>query len=162
MSTSVRSAVEEGQPPRLVLRALNPLLRAMLRSPLHGALSKRFMLLTVTGRKTGRTYTIPVIRHESQETLTVFAAGSWRVNLRGGAPVRVTLDGRERSGHAELEEEPVRVARAYKARLDTLGVKKARDLGLKVNVDRSPTVEELMQVAEKRAIATIRLDSPAP
>jgi F420H(2)-dependent quinone reductase len=157
MSASEKPPVESGQPPPLVIRLLNPILRALLRSPLHRPLSKQFMLLTVTGRKTGRIYTIPVGRHELAGTLVVYAAGSWRRNLRGGAPVRVTVDGRERTGYAELEENPDQVAQAYKARLDSLGVANARQLGLKVNVGRSPTAEEIKPTVAQRGIATIRL-----
>jgi hypothetical protein len=35
-------------------------MRALLRSPLHGLLSGMLMLLSYTGRKSGRTYTIPI------------------------------------------------------------------------------------------------------
>jgi hypothetical protein len=153
-----RPPVESGQPPRLVLRFLNPVMKALLRSPFHRLVSRQFTLLTVTGRKTGRTYTVPVGRHESEGALVVYAAGAWRRNMRGGAPVRVVLDGRERTGYAELEEDPDRVAQAYKTRLDELGVAKARELGLKVNVDRSPTAEEIKPVVAERAIATISLN----
>jgi hypothetical protein len=157
MSASEEPAVEPGQPPPLVIRLLNPVMKTLLRSPLHRPLSKQFMLLTVTGRKTGRTYTVPVSRHESDGMLVVFAAGSWRANLRGGAQVGLILDGRKRTGHAELEEDPDRVAQAYKARLDRLGVGNARQLGLKVNVGRSPTADEIKPVVAERGIATIRL-----
>ena len=58
-----RPAVEDAPPPKAVLRLLNPLLAALLRSPLHRLASKNLMLLTVTGRKSGRTYTLPVGRH---------------------------------------------------------------------------------------------------
>jgi hypothetical protein len=157
MSSSDRAVVEAGEPPALVIRFLNPLMKLVLRSPLHRLVSKQFMLLTVTGRKTGRAYTVPVVRHRFGETLIVFAAGSWRRNLRGGAPVRVVLDGVERAGRAELEEDPDRVAEAYKMRLDELGVAKARDLGLRVTGGRSPTAEEIKPVVAERAIATITL-----
>ena len=157
MGASDRPAVESGQPPALVIRLLNPVMRALLRSRLHRLLSKQFMLLMVTGRKTGRTYVIPVGRHESEEAITVYAAGTWRHNLRGGVPVRLVLDGRERAGYAELEEDPDRVAQAYKTRLDRLGLRNARQLGLKLNVDRSPTTDELKPAVAGRAIATIRL-----
>lgn len=158
MPASERAPVEPGQPPALVLRFLNPLMKALLRSPFHRLASKQFMLLALTGRRTGRTITVPVGRHESEGALVVYAAGSWRANMRGGASVRVVLDGREHAGHAELEEDPDLVAQAYKTRLDELGVAKARDLGLKVNVDRSPTAEEIKPVVAERAIATIRLN----
>jgi hypothetical protein len=157
MHASDRAPVESGEPPRLVINFLNPVMRALLRSPLHRLVSKQFMLLSVTGRKTGRTYNVPVGRHESEGTIMVYAAGSWRQNLRGGAPVRTVLDGAQRTGYAELEEDPDRVAHAYKARLDRLGVGNARQLGLKVNIPRSPTAEEIKPAVAERAIATIRL-----
>jgi len=162
MSASDRPLVQGGEPPKLVIRFLNPVMRLLLRSPFHRLLSRQFMLLILTGRKSGRTYTIPVARHHSDGAIVVYAAGSWRHNLRGGAPVRLVLDGVERAGHAELEEDPDRVAHAYKTRLDELGVGEARMLGLKVNAGRSPTVEEVKPAVAERAIATIRLtDSPA-
>jgi F420H(2)-dependent quinone reductase len=157
MSPSDRPPVEPGQPPRLVLRFINPILAGLLRSPLHRPVSKQFVLLTVTGRRSGRAYTIPVGRHESDGTLIVYAAGSWRNNLRGGAPVSLILDRRKRAGYAEFEEDGDRVAQAYKAELDRLGVGNARVLGLKVNIDRSPTADEIKPAVAQRGIATIRL-----
>jgi hypothetical protein len=38
----------------------NDFMSWFLRSPLHGLLSNGMMLLTVTGRKTGKKYTTPV------------------------------------------------------------------------------------------------------
>jgi hypothetical protein len=141
-----------------MLRFVNPLLVAVLKSPLHRLASRDYLVLTLTGRKTGRTYRIPVGRHESDGTLTVGAAGAWRHNLRGGATVRLTLDGSEHEARAQLDEEPERVAQAYKRLLDQYGTRKARALGLKVNVDRLPTLEELKPAVAGRAIATIRVE----
>lgn len=114
------------------------------------------MLLTLTGRRSGRIYTIPVQRHQSGDELIVAAGGTWRVNLRGNPSVRLTLDGRERTGRAELEEDPDEVAKAYKQLLEHPGAK-PRDMGLKVNVDRPPTAEEIKPAVAQRAIARIRL-----
>jgi hypothetical protein len=157
MSASGPPLVQGGEPPKLAIRFLNPVMRLLLRSPLHRLASRQFILLILTGRKSGRTYTVPVGRHESDGTLEVYAAGGWRKNLRGGAPVRVVIDGVERAGYAELEEDPDRVAQAYKMRLDELGVGEARVLGLKVSGERSPTAEEIKPAVAERAIATIRL-----
>jgi hypothetical protein len=123
-------------------------------------LSKRFVLLTVTGRKTGRSYVIPVGRHESDGELVVCASGRWRHNLRGGAQVRVTIDGRERAGYAEFEDDPEAVAQVYRMLLERLGPGNARMLGLRLNVDRLPTNEELRPVvAGQRAIVRVRLSA---
>src|SRR5437868_7054395 len=101
-----RPPVQDAPPPKNVIRFVNPVAKALLRSHTHRLLGKNLMLLTVTSRKTGRTYTLPVGRHESHDgTFVLSAGGNWRHNLRGGAPVRVTLDGRDRAAHALLEED---------------------------------------------------------
>jgi deazaflavin-dependent oxidoreductase (nitroreductase family) len=93
----------------------NPLITALLHSPLHGLLSNGYMLITVTGRKTGRTYTTPVNYGRAGDTLTCFSKRdrTWWRNLRGGAPVTVWLRGRERRGLGVVVEttEAERVAR---------------------------------------------------
>jgi deazaflavin-dependent oxidoreductase (nitroreductase family) len=147
--------VQDARPPRNVIRIVNPVVNALLRSPLHRLLGKNLMLLTVTGRKTGRTYTVPVGRHESRDgTFVLSASGNWRHNLRGGAAVRLTLDGRERAAHAVLEEDPERAAEAFKTMLDQAG---PRALGVKVNVDRSPTIAEIRPVLARRTVAYLHL-----
>lgn len=162
MAAAGKPAVQEGFPPKPVLRVLNPIVRLLLRSPLHRLMSKQYMLLAIAGRKSGRTYTIPVGRHYLDDELLVGARGGWKSNLRGGADVRVTIEGRERAGRAELDEDPDRAAEVYKELLDGLGRKKASVLGLKVNVDRQPTLDEIRPAVAKRAIARIRLSDDAP
>ena len=157
MANADKPAVEEGFPPKLVLRVLNPIVRLLLRSPLHRLMSKQYMLLSVAGRKTGRSYTIPVGRHYLDGDLLVGARGVWKANLRGGADVRVTIEGRERAGRAELDEDPDRTTEVYKRLLAQLGRRKASVLGLKVNVDREPTHEEMKAAVGNRAIARISL-----
>jgi deazaflavin-dependent oxidoreductase (nitroreductase family) len=150
-----RPAVEDARPPKAVLTLVNPIMVALLRSRLHRVASKNLMLLTVTGRKSGRSYTLPVTRHEQpDETLVVSAAGSWRHNLRGGGDVRVTLDGRERTAHATVEDDPVRAAEVFKGLLERAG---ARAVGVKVNVDHAPTPEEIKPALAHRVIAYVTL-----
>jgi deazaflavin-dependent oxidoreductase (nitroreductase family) len=150
-----RRAVEDSRPPKAVLRIVNPVLVALLRSGLHRLASKNLMLLTVTGRKSGRSYTMPVTRHEQPDgTLVVSAAGGWRHNLREGADVRVTLDGRERTAHVRLEEDPARATEVFKGLLGRAG---ARAVGVKVNVEHSPTAGEIKPVLAHRVIAYLEL-----
>ena len=66
-------------------------MKLLLRSPLHGLVSKRLMLLTMTGRKSGKQYSIPVGYTQVAETLYFGTNGKWKNNLRGKAPVRVRL-----------------------------------------------------------------------
>lgn len=140
-----------------MLKVANPVLRRILTSPLHRPMSKHLMVLHVTGRKTVHVYDVPVGRHEVDGQLMTFGGGAWRSNLRGGADLRVTLDGRERTAHAILEEDPERVAELFKTILDRLGYQKANRVGLKVNVNRPPTLSEVREATRGRAFVFITL-----
>ena len=84
----------------------NPIVAGILRSPLHAAMSNSTMLLTFSGRKSGRTYTTPVSYvRDGDELLVVGSRGhSWWKNLRGGAVVSVRVRGREMRGEAKAFE----------------------------------------------------------
>lgn len=81
----------------------NTMMAGILRSPLHGILSKNFMLISVTGNKTGRTITTPVNYVRDGNTLWVTSqrGRKWWRNLKGGAPVSVLVAGRELGGRGE-------------------------------------------------------------
>jgi F420H(2)-dependent quinone reductase len=76
----------------------NPIVTAILRSPLHQLLSRRVVLISVVGRRTGRRYTLPVGYVSQDGTLDVLVANRdlkvWWRNLEGGAPVELLLRGR--------------------------------------------------------------------
>lgn len=101
---------------RAALHAINPLVRPLLRSRLHPLLSRSVLLLTYTGRRSGRRFTIPV-QYTTDGDVLVVAAGAperkvWWRNLTGeGAEVRVRLRGRDLGGRAvaRVEDGAVRV-----------------------------------------------------
>jgi len=78
-------------------KVANPFVRAILRSPLHRMLSGSLLLVTYTGRKSGRTYTIPVMYAEAGNDLLVYVGRSsekvWWRNLKDVASVRVRSEG---------------------------------------------------------------------
>ena len=86
---------------------LNPVMRAILQSPLHPLLSRWLLLLTFTGRQSGRRFTIPVgYQLEGDGVLTVTASEApkkqWWKNHRERAPVEILLRGEKRTGTARL------------------------------------------------------------
>ena len=157
MSTPARPAVEDRPAPDALLRLLNPVLRALLQSPLHRAVSRDLMLLHVTGRRSGRVYVVPVGRHEHDGQLVASAAGARRRNLAGGADLEVTLDGRRRRANGELVDDPQQVAEIFGGLLARLGLKQANRLGLRGNVDRAPTVDELRAALVDRRVVRLSL-----
>jgi deazaflavin-dependent oxidoreductase (nitroreductase family) len=90
---------------RFMNRFINPLVRLLLRSPLHGLASDSLLLLTYHGRKSGQAYTLPVQYVQSGQTfyIVVGMAGQkrWWRNLIGGAPVRLWVHGEELPATAE-------------------------------------------------------------
>jgi hypothetical protein len=82
----------------------NPLVCAVLRSPAHWLLSPALMLLTVTGRRSGRRYTIPVSYHQLDDCIVVLVAEArtkqWWRNYRSPGPIELRLRGKARSATA--------------------------------------------------------------
>jgi hypothetical protein len=92
-------------PFRILNRTGNPALSLLLRSPAHRLASGRLALITYTGRKSGRRYTIPVLYREKGDEVTIAVGWPdrkvWWRNLTGeGGPVRLLVRGRELTGHA--------------------------------------------------------------
>jgi F420H(2)-dependent quinone reductase len=153
-----RPAVERAKPPEAMVKVGNPIFGWLLHSPLHGLVDEHLML-HFRGRKTGRPYTLPVGRRDIDERLGVLTSSGWRVNFRGGAAVEVTLEGERRHGHAELAEDPEEVARVYANLIGRYGYEQAgRRLGIKINVDRMPTHEELVDAIERSGLSVITID----
>ena len=106
-----------------ILRLLNPLVAMLLRSPLHGLMSGDIMLITVTGRRSGRRYTMPVSYLRDGERVRCFTARetAWWRNLRGGAEVTLHVAGKERLGRAEaITDDSERIEQALREFLHRL------------------------------------------
>jgi hypothetical protein len=89
------------------LRLWNPIMKRLLRSPLHWPLSRWFLLLSWTGRKSGRRYATPVSYAPVGDALLVTTGDRWWRNLIGGGPVVIWHRGRRRETTAQpvLDEE---------------------------------------------------------
>ena len=89
----------------------NPFMAFLLRSPWHGVLSKNMLLITVTGRKSGKPYTTPVGYVRAGDNLLIVSSPdrTWWKNLRGGAPITVRLQGREQTGVGRAVEDTAEV-----------------------------------------------------
>ncbi len=88
---------------------VNRIVRAILRGPFHRVLSGRVLVLTFSGRSTGRVYELPLVYIEDGSTIyccTLQAATRWWKNLRGSPKVRVLLRGEEHAGKTEIVEDP--------------------------------------------------------
>ncbi len=157
MTSDPSLAVTRRPPPQIVLTVFNPLFSALLRSPAHALVDSSFLILHVTGRRTGKRYDVVVTRHESDGVLAVLTNSPWRLNTRGGAEVEVTSRGQTRRGHAALVEDADQVTDAYAAEIARYGWKAAqRPLGLKLP-GRAPTRDELRAAVVREQLSLIRV-----
>jgi deazaflavin-dependent oxidoreductase (nitroreductase family) len=89
----------------------NDFIKILLRSPLQGLFSGSMMLITVTGRKSGRAISTPVNYYREGDTLWVLSNRNrtWWRNLCGGAEVTLRLQGRDVKAHAKsiLDEKAI-------------------------------------------------------
>jgi len=91
---------------RLLHALANPLVGLILRSPLHGLMSRNTLLVTVIGRKSGKRFTLPVNYVRKGDSLLVISRRyrRWWKNLRGGGPVEVRLQGRALRDQASVTD----------------------------------------------------------
>ena len=135
----------------------NDFMTWVLRSPLHGMLSNGMMLITIKGRKTGKTYTNPVGYYVENDYLWVITSRerTWWKNLQGGARVGMLLKRKPVQGTAdvELDEKSVE-ARMYEYLRHV--PQAARPMGIRVE-DKNPNAEDIARTAKDRLFVKIKL-----
>ena len=135
----------------------NKFMKFMLRSSVHGIVSKTILLFTFTGSKSGKTYTTPVSYSQDGDQVTIFTHADWWKNLRGGAPVTLLIRGKEFPGLAKpVVEDKQAVAAGLVEHLR----KVPSDASFyKVTLDdhKNPRAEEVEKAAQSVVMIRIQL-----
>jgi len=137
----------------------NPLIKLLLRSPWHGVASNEVMLITVTGRKTGKKYTTPVNYVRDGDVLSVLshAHRTWWRNLRGSAPVQVRLRGKTIETIGTAYEKPEDVVDLFLQHLQA-APKYAAIFGIEVDSEGQP----IRAAAEAAAAGKVMIEIELP
>jgi deazaflavin-dependent oxidoreductase (nitroreductase family) len=142
------------RPPKIA----NTIAALLLRSPLHGMLSSFLILLTFTGRKSGKQYSIPVGYGRQGNTLALFSDNKWYKNLQVNPKVKVRLQGKERKGTAEvILDDKERIAREMGAFVSH-SKQAARAYGVTFDADGSVNQESLRKAAELWVLILVHLE----
>lgn len=136
----------------------NPIMIWLLKSPLHGMISKSVMLVTVIGRKSGRSISTPTNYIRDENTLWVISwrERTWWRNLRRGAYVRVLLAGRGAEGHGQVIEEEKAVAQSLQDYYRKVP-QYAKYVGIGLDAAGLPVYRDCERAAQKMVVVRIVL-----
>ena len=145
---------------RLSMR-LNPVVAAVLRSRAHWLLSRGLTLITVTGRRSGRRYTIPVGYLEISDAIIVLVndapSKTWWRNYLDGGPIEVLMRGVWRHGEGRTLAPDSSEFR----RCADEGFRRSRLIprlfGIAFDPQHGLTVEQLAHLTRRAAIVRITL-----
>lgn len=134
----------------------NDFMSWVLRSPLHGMLSNGMMLITVTGRKTGRQYTTPVEYFRENGYLFVMTSRNrtWWRNLKDGAQVSLLLKRKPVHAFAELELDK-KLVEVHMLAYIQHRPQAARPLGIHME-NGNANVEDIARIAKDRLFVKLK------
>ena len=137
----------------------NDFMAWVLRSPLHGLLSNGMMLITITGRKTGKTYTTPVGYYMEDGAMWVITSRerTWWRNLQGGAKVDLLLKRKPVKGFADVELDERSVEAGIVEYLRHIP-QAAKPMKIRVENGR-PDPQDIANTAKDRLFVKIKLNA---
>ena len=131
--------------PELLFAIINPVMRMLLRSPIHGWWSDSLMLITFTGRKSRRQFTTPVRYIRTGETIRCFTAAEnqWWLNLRSPAVVRLHIKAKTAPYTAQAVYEDAAETRKWLLIYLGLFPQDAAHHNVRLKKDKSPVEADL-------------------
>jgi len=131
----------------------NPFMIWLIRSPIHRLLSKNFMTLSYTGRKSGKSYQVPVNYTRQGDILVTFSyrERTWWRNLRGGAPVVLRLEGENVSATSRVMEKDAEVTEALMTYLSQ-SPQMAKYFQVRLDASGAPEIKDIQQTAAERVV----------
>ena len=139
---------------------VNPVIRGLLHSPLHGLVSGNIAILHFTGRNSGRALSTPLSYTREGDTVRLLSSQStrWWRNFRGGdAAVEIELAGERHRGSAHLLEGDSDALRSGTTRFLTQLPRDAKVYGIQLDSNRRPVPESLAAKAEDLILVEITL-----
>ena len=134
--------------------AINPVVRVLLTSPLHGLLSSSVMLISFTGRRSGKLFTTPVRFIRAGEKIHCFTGteNQWWRNMRQPVTVDLRMGGRSQKYTAQaVSDDPARVKEAL-SKLLAAYPQDAPYYDIQVDKSGNPEVGELEKAAQRTVL----------
>ena len=142
-------------------KTLNPVMTALLRSPLHGVASGTIALLHFRGRQSGREFVTPLSYTRENDTIRFLSAHStrWWMNLRGEAvPVSIEIARETHTGKARLwDGDSEQLREGVRVFLSALP-RDAKVYGIQLDESKRPIEESLAKAAPDLVLVEVELD----
>lgn len=144
--------------PLWVFALMNPIMRALLQSRLHRMVSGVLMLLSYTGQRSGKVYTIPIgyFVWDTDEVMA-FSSARWWVNVRDQRPVTLVVKGQRVEATPTVIHEREAVIQTLGEFIRRLGVPTARKLMLGLPADRDPSEADLQAIPAGRSFIHFKI-----
>ena len=142
---------------------INPVVKFILRSPLHGLMSRNTVLLEFRGRRSGKTYSTPVSYHVSNGHVHCFTEKSnrWWRNLRHADEIELALQGRRVTGRPTvLTDGSTQVQTALHDFL-VATPRDASHAGVAIDAHGHPVAADITAASQRLALISIDIRDPA-
>lgn len=145
--------------PEFLFVVINPVMRFLLRSPLHPILSKSIMVVTFWGRKSGRQFSTPVRYLRDGDVVRCYSSTEtqWWRNLRHGARARLLCAGQEHDYVTQVIENDPEAIRAALLHYFSHFPQDAAYHEVKLNRDKSPVEADLDRASREAVVVEARL-----
>jgi len=153
---SVATSIEHG-----LYRVLNPVIKAVLRSPLHRLGSKTIALLRFRGRISGREFVTPLSYVRNDQTVWFLSDHStnWWKNFReGDVPVSIEIARSTVNGTARLWDGDTDELREHVSRYLCALPRDAKVAGIKLDQNKVPIEASLVKAAPTLVMVQVELE----
>lgn len=136
---------------------IDPIVKWILRSPLHGILSSNTTLLEYVGNKSGRRYILPLSYVQSGNQIHLFTGREkrWWRNLRGGEDVTLLIRGNSIHGKADVEIENLEQIAATLSLFLKASPRDAKPSSVRLDEGRNPNQDDVREAAKRLVSITI-------
>ena len=129
---------------------INPFVALLARSPLHIIISHQVLVIQFKGRRSGKSYLVPVSyhEHESSYTCVTLRSNIWWRNLKDISHTQIWLKGKLTDVQIDLEFNNDQIVENTLRNLVTNNKVDAYFARIKLKKDGSPDLHDLAQAAK--------------
>lgn len=153
---NVAATIEHG-----LYRVLNPVMKTVLRSPLHRVASGTIALLHFRGAKSGREFVTPLSYVREDQTIWFLSAHStnwWKNFRKGGVPVSIEIARKTVNGTARLWDGDTDELREHVRRYLCALPRDAKVYGIKLDENKVPLEASLAKASPTLVMVQVDLD----